>query len=345
MKHTSAKRLGALPSANGLLTRLAYARAKAGGIDLSPLLREANLTSRQIEDPALRLRARDQIKFLNLVAASLQDDLLGLHLVESTNLREFGFLYYVPSSSDTLSNAQQRLARYISIANESATLEYLEGKQTRLNFRYVGVSRHLDRHQIEFFVTFLLRLCRELTSVPLMPTRVKFAHRPQGDCSTLVKFCGGSVEFGAAVDEVRFAGNVKDTPVVSADYHLNKLLVAHCEEALVRRHRSRGSFRSEVENTIVPMLPHGKADLPEVALRLGLSQRTLARRLSSERLTFSGVLEALKVDLAKRYLADKALSISEIAWLLGYQEVSSFTHAFTRWTGKNPRLARSKASS
>jgi AraC-like DNA-binding protein len=143
---------------------------------------------------------------------------------------------------------------------------------------------------------------------------------------------------------VSFAPAVKDLPVVSADHHLNKLLIAYCEEALSRRPPKRGSFRSEVENAIVPLLPHGRARLDEIARTLGLSQRTLARRLALEKVTFSDVLEALKADLAERYLADKDLSISQIAWLLGYREVSSLTHAFKRWTGNSPRLARSLAA-
>ena len=92
----------------------------------------------------------------------------------------------------------------------------------------------------------------------------------------------------------------------------------------------------------MPLLPHGKAKLDEIARKLGVSQRTLARRLAAERLTFSAVLESLKMDLAERYLADEGLSISQVAWLLGYREVSSFTHAFKRWTGKTPRKVRSR---
>jgi AraC-like DNA-binding protein len=118
-------------------------------------------------------------------------------------------------------------------------------------------------------------------------------------------------------------------------------LITHFEEAHSRRPTNRGFFRSTVENGIVPLLPHGKARAGEIARRLGISQRTLARRLSSEGLTFSGVLEKLKSDLAERYLTDGELSISQIAWLLGYQEVSALTHAFKRWTGKTPREARS----
>jgi AraC-like DNA-binding protein len=119
-------------------------------------------------------------------------------------------------------------------------------------------------------------------------------------------------------------------------------LVAYCEEALSRRLTDRGSFRSSVENAIVPLLPHGKGHAREIAPRLGLSQRTLARRLSLEGLTFSELLEKLRSDLAERYLTDDGLSISQISWLLGYQEVSAFTHAFKRWTGKTPRELRSR---
>ncbi len=129
-------------------------------------------------------------------------------------------------------------------------------------------------------------------------------------------------------------------PVVSADPYLNELLVTYYEEALSRRPTNRGVFLSSVENAIVPLLPHGKVRVSEIARRLGVSQRTLARRLSFEGLTFSDTLESLRSDLATRYLTKDDLSISQIAWLRGCQEVSAFTYAFRRWTGKTPREAR-----
>jgi AraC-like DNA-binding protein len=98
-----------------------------------------------------------------------------------------------------------------------------------------------------------------------------------------------------------------------------------------------------VENAIALLLPHGKAQLGEVAAQLGMSRRTLARRLATHGLTFAGVLAQLRVDLAKRELRDASLTISQVAWLLGYREVSAFTHAFKRWTGKTPREVRTAA--
>jgi AraC-like DNA-binding protein len=235
--------------------------------------------------------------------------------------------------------------RYSSIVNDGISLRYIDGREVGITFDYVGISRHLDRHQIEFWMTTLVRMCRQLTGLHLMPSRVRLTHRRDNARSAFVRVLGGDVEFGAAVDEVAFATTIKLAPIVGADSYLNKLLISHCEESLAGRPTNRSSFRSGVENAIVPLLPHGNIRAGEIARRLGVGQRTFARRLASEGLTFSNVLESLRCDLAERYLTDDDLSISQIAWLLGYQEVSAFTHAFKRWTGNTPREARARIAS
>jgi AraC-like DNA-binding protein len=336
------RHLGALPTATGGIARLAYARARQAGIELRPLLKKAGLTDQQIKDRGARLAVHHQIQFLNLAANALQDEFLGFHLAQSPDLRELGLLFYVAASSETLGDALQRAARYSSIVNEGLSLKCLDGEDVRMVFDYVGVARHSDRHQIEFFMTALIRLCRQLTGLRLVPSRARLTHRRsnQGG-SELAAYFGGNITFGARADELTFVGSIKDITVASADPYLNELLVANCEQALSRRPTSRGPFRAAFENAIVPLLPHGKARASEIATRLGLSQRTSARRLALEGATFSEVLESLRGDLATQYLSDPDLSISRIAWLLGYQEVSAFTHAFKRWTGKTPREARS----
>jgi len=131
-------------------------------------------------------------------------------------------------------------------------------------------------------------------------------------------------------------------PIVSADPYLNKMLIAYCEEALAQRKKQSNSFQADVENAVVPLLPHGQAKADAIARHLHMSRRTFARRLAAEGLTFSGILTALRTDLAKRYLEDDSLSVSQIAWLLGYKEVGAFSHAFRRWSGKTPRQVRTK---
>jgi AraC-like DNA-binding protein len=330
----------ASPSAMGVATRLACARAKREGIDVDSLLRKVGLTRHQVDDPSTRLNVNSQIRFLELAAASLNDELLGFHLAQTFDLRLMGLLYYVLASSEVLEEALRRGARYGALANEGIALKYRQGRNVGIRFEYVGVARHSDRHQIESLMVTLVRTCRQLTKRHLQPLQVSFTHRRGGDTSEFKTFFGRDVMFGAAVDEVAFARSTRQLPVVGADPYLNALLLKYCEQALATRTTNRNSFGSSVENAIAVLLPHGNARVGEVASKLGVSRRTLARRLSSEGLNFAGVMQRLKADLAKRHLADESLSISEVAWLLGYQDPSAFTHAFKRWTGSPPRTLR-----
>ena len=343
MREPDGRLFGALPTAMGEMSRLAYARARGAGIDVAPLLAQAGLTQAQVHDRKARIRVRHQIAFLNLVAKAVNDPFLGFHLAPEPDLREFGLLYYVIASSDTFAGAWRAGARYSSVINEGVSLTYREGADVELTFDYVGVPRHVDRHQIEFCMAGLMRLCRQLTGRALTPRRVTLIHHRGEDASELAAFFGCKVTFGADADRMTFDAAVRDVPVVSADPYLNELLIANAEEALAHRPRPGGSFRSQVENAMVSRLPHGEASAERIAATLGVSRRTFARRLAAEGATFMDVLEGLRGNLARQYLADRGLSVSQVAWLLGYQEVSAFTHAFKRWTGRTPRQARSDA--
>src|SRR5690242_4071312 len=118
MREPDGKSLGAIPTAMGGMTRLAYARARQAGIAVEPLLAKAGLAKRHIQDRNVRIRVRQQIEFLDLVAQGVDDALLGLHIAQTCDLREFGLLYYVAASSKTLGDALRRSARYTSVANE-----------------------------------------------------------------------------------------------------------------------------------------------------------------------------------------------------------------------------------
>jgi AraC-like DNA-binding protein len=155
------------------------------------------------------------------------------------------------------------------------------------------------------------------------------------------KVFGCKVSFGSDADEVVYPRLADTIASVNADPYLNSLLVRYCEEALSNRRMHSGAWRLKVENAIVPLLPHGQTKMEEVAKRLGVSRRTLTRLLASEGCTFGGILDALRLDLAKSYLREQNLRTSEVAWLLGFGEVSAFNHACRRWTGKTPKQLQS----
>jgi AraC-like DNA-binding protein len=327
---------------SGLISRLAYARGKQAGIDVENLLRRSGLAIRDIENDCTRLNIQKQIKFVGLVAEALRDDNLGFHLAQYFDLREIGFLYYVTGSAETLGDALQRAQRYSSIVNEGIAIKVRRRKSLDIQFEYRGVARHTDTHQIEFWITAFLRTIRQLTNRIIRPSRVRVVHHRFDIKNEFGKFIGTRVEADSTIDVIDLAGSSWNLPILNADPYLHRLLLQVCEEALARGELPRSSLRATVQNAMVELLPHGDANIRLVALKLSMSPRTLARRLSFEHLSFRGLLQDLRSVLARRYLADQNLRVSQIAWLLGYKDAAAFTRAFQRWTGSLPSDGRSQ---
>ena len=288
----------------GGLARLAAGRARRAGIKLEPLLSRAGLTIDQIDDPEQRISARSQIAFLETIAEELNDDFLGLTLAKEFDCRDLGLLYYVMASSDTLGDALRRVARYSRITNEALVLQYREARDPALRLTYSGVQRHADRHQMEFCIVAVVRISRLLTNRRLIPQHVSMIHIRSKGTSEFARFLGKDIEFGSDVDEIIFPAGSAEWPLFDADRRLNKILLKVCEESLNARKSNTSAFRISVENIISPLLPHGQARAEVVAKKLGVSERTLARRLAEEGVTFIEILQQLKASLARRYLQE-----------------------------------------
>ena len=344
MPQSALKKIAALRRCGGLLSRLAYEHGLKEGADVDVFLQQAQLTSRQIKDDDIQLGVQNQIKFVELVANATGDPLLGFHLAYSYDLREIGLLYYVIASAETLLGSLLRVARYSAVANDGVDLQVNKGNLIRVHLHYSGVARHSDVHQIEFWMASLVRICRTLIGTNCKPIEIRIMHDRRKQVPEMEKLLGCAVKTGADVDEIIFSRESGEYPIVTADPYLNRLCVRFCEETLARRGKKTTSpVKVRVENAIATLLPHREMQFSSVAAHLGMSERTLARRLESEGHTFSRILDDLRLALARRYLAESEMSISEIAWLLGYSEVGNFTHAFHRWTGTNPRTERAKA--
>src|SRR3954452_7028478 len=165
-----------LPTATGALARLAAQKASAAGFDLGPLLKTAGLTAAQIDNVDERLSVKAQIAVVEAVARAMGRDRLGVELAREFDLRTIGLLYYVAASSETLVEAVQRIERFSAIGNEAVVFRCGKGADLAIWLDYSGVARHSDRHQVEFFLTMLVRMCRSLVGRPLVPLRVAISH-------------------------------------------------------------------------------------------------------------------------------------------------------------------------
>ena len=323
---------------------MACARVAASGQDTAALLSKAGLTLNDFRDPAVRLEVATQIKILELASQELEDDILGFRLARNFDLGEIGLIYYVMASSETVADALRAAERYSRIMNDGVRLRFdMEGHSASIAIEYVGVDRRGERQQIEFWIVTLVRICRQVTAGRLVPSRLQVRHLRAGMPTEFRTFFGRDVEYGADRDVISFPVPVALLPLVGRDGYLHDLLRRYADEALVRKSPHGATVRSKVEKTLTPLLPHGKGVAKEVARQLGLSTRTLSRKLGEEETSFARILDQLRAALAKRYLEEEQLPVSEVAWLLGYRELSSLTHAFKRWTGMTPRQFRSRS--
>jgi AraC-like DNA-binding protein len=318
---------------------MACAKLRAAGLPLAPLLEKAGLTADDVDDASRWIEVSAQVKFLKIAADALQDDLLGFHLSQGFDLREIGLLYYVMSSSDSFADAMSNGERYTRIVNEGIGIKF-DASRVVITLGCAGVERLSDRHQFEFWMFSIVRICRQITGTRLAPKQFCVRHVREATPPECRAFLGCEMTYGADVDEIVLPALVNTLPMIGSDRYLHEMLVQYADEALANRTPERTSVRSKVEHVIGPLLPNGKAKASIIAKELGVSHRTLARLLASEGQTFSGILDQNKADLAKSYLTHGDLSISQIAWLLGYREVSTFTHAFKRWYGITPSELR-----
>lgn len=330
-----------LPTATGFAGRHALVALRNHGIDPALLLERLGLTEQGLKEDQIRISAAAQARLLEYAAEALHDPALGFHLATKVNPREVGLLFYVASAAKDLGDAIELFARYLRIVNEAVRV-----KLTRRNsdlvveLHFVGVSRFRAWQNTEFGIAVIVKSLREITGQNVHPTEIAFVHTRSSGFPEFERFCGCPVEFGGSSDRLVFSNRSLALPLITEDIHLLETLRPICDEAAKQRETAPGTLRALVENEAQKLLPHGKARRHNVAKNLAMSTRTMARRLASEGTTFEDVVDELRQSLALQYIRTPSISLSQIAWLLGYEGGTSFSHAFRRWTGTPPSAAR-----
>jgi len=305
-------------------------------------MRDAGLPRRVLTDGSEAVRCNVFVTFLEQAARRAADDLLGFKLGLSYDLRASGLAGYVAIASATVREALTNAVRYGALRDTSAVYA-LEDGDGLVRFRMDSRSAHMrgSRQATEFKAALVLAACHRWVGAGFRPLEMRFAH-PRGAAQRAIeREFNCPVRFAAEATEMVLSPEHLDLPVRGADPHLLALLTGHAEAALAEAGSARhGALRARVERMVLEVLPKGAPTLGQVADGLGIGERTLARRLAGEGASFRQIVDEVRRDLAKGYLADPELSLAQIAYLLGYAEQSAFTNAFRRWTGRPPRRFR-----
>src|SRR5262249_2535552 len=149
------------------------------------------------------------------------------------------------------------------------------------------------------------------------------------------------VEFDSGLNEMWLNSATLDLPIMKADPGLCAVLDRHAEELLAKYPRS-DDLVARLREIIRNELNGGDPGVDRVARQLGLSARTLQRKLREHGITHQEILDQMRKDLATRYLSQPEMAICEVAYLLGFSESSAFHRAFKRWTGSTPTEFRKR---
>ena len=273
----------------------------------------------------------------------MRDPNYGLQLAARVSPREFGALAYVGLSSATLGEALGNLARYQQVHSEAWQLDLAvaQGHATLTSTPRVPDFAHCVQ-AVETGLAIVVNAYRHFTGGRLTLKEIGFVHAlsPDRNRSQIEALLGCPVTFSSNRIHISFDPASLQLPITSADDRLLKLLRAHCASILRERKRPEADVSAAVRGCLADGLSKGRAKAKLVAGDLGLTERSLHRKLAAENTSFGEILDGLRLGLAEDYLRDGALSPKQIAFLLGYADQSSFGAAYRRWTGRTPKAAR-----
>jgi AraC-like DNA-binding protein len=325
----------------GWVVPLLAGYVKECGHDGEPILRLPGIRGRDLDDPDVRVPESAAGEAWRMAIGITEDDALGLHLAlwvprGGLELVEFAF-----RSSPSLGVGLERLAHYGRLINDHFTAHVV---RTATDLKFVtGAAEAPPMHpqRTEFAMAMALRLAREATATDLIPTEVCFAHPAPTNLIELRRFFRAPLLFSADLEAISFSNTDGARPLRSADAALAATIHRRLDKALTQLDRpGDASTAARVRRVLVETMGQGNPSVTTIGREMGLSARTLSRRLVEEGTSFRQIRDHVRSQLAAALMSDASVSIAEVAFFLGYAEPAPFHRSFKRWTGKTPQAYR-----
>lgn len=319
---------------------IAIARAlQSCGVDSRRVFRAAGIPLELANDPMTRLPTTAITRLYGACVDATNNPYFGLIVAKFIQMPTLHALGYALAASSTLMDFCRRLERYFRLVSQVAKVSVNEADgKVYLRFEHlVDVSGETE----DAFFGFLILAMRRLYKPSFNPVRVEF-HRsmPREGADPYEKLMLAPVSFSHT-----------DGLLVFDQFDLRQILGGSCPELaqvndniatdyLARLDRS--DVITGVRKKIVDLLPDGECSRDKVASALGMSPSTLQLKLSERGTNFQQLLDDTRKELGCSYVQQPARSVTEITFLLGFNDTSNFTRAFKRWTGMSPTEYRQR---
>ncbi len=323
-----------------------YLRFK--GAAIAPVLEVMKLKEEQLRDPDIRVDHSLQNNIFDVAEELTGDVNIGLHAGESTHLIHFGIGGQLAMTCQTVRELVDLHSRFQKLLSTGARIEYIvRGDEV------VGEATFIDkvppsRHNLEYALASHTALTRVLTGVPFAATRIEMPYPQPEDCSEQQRLFNCPIRYGCERERIYFPADLLDVPLVVGDSDSRRALELEARRRLDAINVSLVDENPQIagiKRFIADRLKGGEPPSVEAAAEaLGLSVRTLQRRLEAVRVNYRDLIDLVRRELAEEYMGDSSLTQVDIAFLLGYSEQSTFNRAFRRWFEMTPREYRALGS-
>ena len=327
----------ALPPAIGVMETL--------GFSVQQCLQGTGINAQQLAatDSPTDFTLEQEFRFHRNLLQLTGDPLLGLRVGRAYTLQSYGLLGYAFLSAPTLRQALMVIRKYGPLAFSLFRLDFeVRGREGVMFFSHqVEVPPDLITYYVDRDLAAVLFGGAAEMPQPLTPLGVACMHGNQGCRQDYESEFNCPVEFNAPRSELRFDVEALDAPMPLRDAQTSGMLQQQCDLLLARMSTSSG-FIDRVRQLIIAR-PGYFPDIDYVGEKLGMSSRNLRRKLSAEGSSYQKILDELRYELAREYLATSSLPLEEISILLGYSTPGNFSHAFKRWHGQSPSQFRQES--
>jgi AraC-like DNA-binding protein len=325
----------------GWVVPLLAAYIKDRGHDNAPILQLPGIRGRDLKDPDVRVPESSSREAWRLAMAITKDEAIGLHVAQWLPRGSLDLVEYAFRTSATLGDGLDRLARYGRLINDRLAGHVLrKGPGVRF-LMGVADARPLHPQRTELSIALVLRLAREATAAHLVPLEVLFAHAAPADSTEHREFFRSPLHFSSGVNGMVFSDADGARAFQGADPALGTIIRRRLDTAMDKLDGpADASTAARVRRLLTEGMGREQQSVTTVGRELGMSARTLSRRLGEEGTSFRAIQDDVRHQLAVALLGDATVSIAEIAFFLGYAEPAPFHRSFRRWTGTTPQLHR-----
>ena len=298
------------------------------------LLRRAGLPANLFEREKIYVTTAEVFAIWRTVAEMSPDPGFGLKLGTELRFERSHPVAIAGVCSRTFGDALQRLARYKQLTCPEEIRVHKKTQETSVEFFFIEAKEAQPDIMVDLGLSWILNVARRGSDGEIKPLRLELT-RPLKHRALLERHFGCRVRFNGDRDALIFRSSDLDRPFVTQNEELLAIIGTHLDAQLKAANASV-NVGQQVKDTLKRSLAGKRPTLQDVAQELGLSARTLQRRLTDAGFTFQQLLEETRRELARHYLKQRAIELPEVAFLLGFEDVNSFFRAFQMWNGTSP---------